>query len=409
MEICEETLEKYLKTHTDLFHEHQPISISFLTRENDSYVDGYINYIYAARQADKSFIIKHSKDRIISDIDLGLIDPKRNYLEYMTFRLREGLAPQMVPEVYFADQENHLFIMEDLSNQSISRFFLSRGKQDESFGRNIGEFLARIHYFTSKLNLADTQFSDLADYFENPDMSRIITDFIMQPPLQEWAYPDAYTRAIHRILKKIWTDPLITGEWKSLVASFSKRQECLIHGDFHTSNVFIGAKGIRVIDMEYTTMGPFAYDLGYFLANLLSQFAAFQYNNQFTEDFRNQMANYLLQMIHDVFTSYFDHFRSFYLASRGTEDLTLLFQDILQDALGYLAMANISRTANPGAFPDFDCIAGRHEWFTAKALSMKLSESLLTKKNNLRSADDVIDLIRNVCNAFSADLFLQKI
>lgn len=408
MEISVETLPEYLIAQTDLFDANKPVAVTLLSRDKDSYIDGYINYLYLAKQEEKAYIIKHSKETISSGIALGKLDPARNYLEYMTFLLREGLAPHMVPEVYFADQENHLFIMEDLSAMKIVRFFLSRGEQPLFFGKNVGEFLARCHYFTSRLNLSQQQFADQSHYFENTDMRRIITDFILQPPLNEWDFDDEYAQAIHDVLEKILGNPHVRREWQELLGIFDTYKDCLIHGDFHTSNLFIGEQGIRVIDMEYSTTGPFAYDLGYFLANLLSQYAAFNFNSSFSVEANQEMAAYLLQMIQDVFTTYFDYFQTFHQRRHAGEDLAELFVSILQDALGYLAMANIGRTANNGSFPDFDCIEKRKEWFLAKGLSMKIAGELLLRRKEIQTPQEAIELMKDVREIYFEDICLTQ-
>ena len=45
---------------------------------------------------------------------------------------------------------------------------------------------------------------------------------------------------------------------------FMSKSETLIHGDFHTSNIFADKTHLKVIDMEYTFGAPFlSYDLGF--------------------------------------------------------------------------------------------------------------------------------------------------
>lgn len=402
MDISETTLENYLKTKTTLFKKELPVQITFLTREADSYVDGYLNYLYVAKQEQQSVIIKHSKEKGASALAIGNMDPDRNYLEYMTYKLRAGFTPTMLPQVFFADEAEHVFIMEDLSSMEVMRFALNHGQQYPLLGRWIGEFLGKNHALTSTFQVTPAQFTNLDHYFENASMKRIVTDFILQPPLNQWDLPDSYAQSLLEILERIIAHPTIRTDWQKLVANFENKKECLIHGDFHTSNIFVDENGIKIIDMEYSMLAPFSYDLGYFLANLVSQFSAFHFNYDFAAEKRQQMTDYLLQMIRDVFDTYFSVFEQ--ITQKKTTDFTNLFTTILQEAAGYLAMANICRTANAGSFPDFDCLQKREYWFMAKGLSLKICEDLLLQRKNFQKSSDLVSQIAKSTNFYLKDL-----
>lgn len=393
MEISEYSLPEYLLQRTTLFDKTSPLIVTALSNEKDKYVDGYLNYLYTLKQGNRTHIIKHSKKTISSGISLAPIDPKRNYLEYMTYQLRAGLAPQMVPDTYFADPAAHLFIMEDLSYLTVLRFSLCRGEQFPRLGKQVGEYLARTHLATSKMKLSTEYWQALKQYFQNSDMRAIITDFILKPPVGDKSQKTDYQIAILDILDVILQDEPLQNDWNRLIARISSKDECLIHGDFHSSNVFVSQTSFKVIDMEYTMTGPFSYDIGYFLANILSQYAAFSIRGN------DAMCTFLLQVIRDTYQTYFKYF-----SDHTAGDQQNRFLEILQDSLGYLAMANINRIANLGEFPDFDSLADPQAIFLAKGLSMMLAQTLLKKRHHLTSTDDVCELIQATRNSF-----LQKL
>ncbi|MGM0213345.1 phosphotransferase [Enterococcus sp. AZ109] len=405
MGISTETLKSYLLEKTELFDSREPLEITHLTNDEDHYVEGYVNYIYRIRQGKKSYIVKHAKEFIPSGIDLGRLDPGRNYLEFMTYTLRAGFTKDSVPDIYFVDQENHLFIMEDISNMEVLRFFLCHGKKAWILGEKIGIFLARSHFLTSSFHLNQQKMASLALYFENEEMRKVIVDFILQPHEETRNDLDDYEIALYRILKELTEKDLIWDDWLYLIDNFVKKRQCLIHGDFHSSNIFISSQQMKAIDMEYTMIGPFSYDLGYFLANLLSQFACFSVNPDFSKAERLSMTEYLLKMFADVYSSYFDTFTELYTYQTTKETLqTDLFLSILQESLGYMAMANITRTANSGPFPDFDNITSKKMRFVAKALSLKLSENIFIQRAQICTVEDFLTLIVNVRNSFLSDL-----
>ncbi|MBO0454766.1 phosphotransferase [Candidatus Enterococcus murrayae] len=395
MEISEHTLADYLLQRTTLFNKTSPLIVTALSNEKDKYVDGYLNYLYILKQGNKKYITKHSKTTVSSGIALAPIDPKRNYLEYMTYQLRAGLAPQMVPETYFADPTAHLFVMEDLSYLTVLRFSLCRGQQFPRLGKQVGEYLARTHLATAKMKLSADYWHALKSYFQNGDMRIIITDFILKPPPRNAEPKTAYEEALLDILDAILEEPVIKQEWDTLIERISTKDECLIHGDFHSSNIFVSQNSFKVIDMEYTMTGPFSYDIGYFLANILSQYAAFSIKGDAS------MCEFLLQVIKDTYKTYFTYFSDHTAGAQKD-----CFLEILQDSLGYLAMANINRIANLGEFPDFDCLASPEETFLAKGLSMMLAQALFKKRGQLSTTEAACQLIQTTRNNFLQQLIL---
>lgn len=389
MEISEDTLADYLLQRTALFDKTSPLIVTALSNEKDKYVDGYLNYLYTLKQGNRKYVVKHSKKTISSGISLAPIDPKRNYLEYMTYQLRAGLAPQMVPETYYADPNDHLFIMEDLSYLTVLRFSLCRGDVLPRLGKQVGEYLARTHVATSKMKLPPDYWRALTSYFENTDMRLIITDFILKP-LEGLAKDlTPYQTALRDILDTILQEPTTKHDWDNLIARISSKDECLIHGDFHSSNVFVSQNSFKVIDMEYTMTGPFSYDIGYFLANILSQYAAFSIRG------KDSMCTFLLQVIQDTYKTYFSYF-----SAHMPGDHQERFLEILQDSLGYLAMANINRVSNLGEFPDFDCLDNSKAEFLAKGLSMMLAQKLFNNRLQLTTPEQACELITTTRDNF---------
>lgn len=395
-------LVTYLKTKTTLFQQDQPITIQRLCQETDKYVEGYLNFVYRVSQNGKSYIVKHSKLEIASGISLGTLDPRRNYIEYLTYQLRTGLTPHRVPEVYFGDPEMNLFIMEDLSGMSLLRFALTGNHIQWDFGQQIGEFLAQCHFYTSPFYLKGNLVVELQDRFENQEMREVITGFILGKDAISDFEPTLIGQSLTALRKKMAEDPVLEKEWDQLLQGFMKK-ECLIHGDFHTSNIFVDEKEIKVIDMEYTMTGPFAYDLGYFLANLVSQYASFTVGPKQHKDSTVQQTDYLLEMIESVYHAYFATFESLYKEHVGTANLKSLFLDIFQESIGYLALANISRTANGAPFPDFDRLPDQ-ESFIAKGLSLKICGKLLVARHALETPEQLTSQIRRSCCEYFSKL-----
>ena len=394
MLLSEDTLGDYLCTRTDLFDPSQPIAVKRLETGDDRYIDGYLNYLYSVKQGERSFVVKHAREDIPIDLGLGPLDTRRNYIEYNSYRLREGITPQWVPHAYLADADNHFFVTEDLAPMRTLRFELCKGKQFPLMGRQVGQFLAKNHYATSAFCLPGRDLDTLDGFFFNQQMHSIITDLILSPELGTTP-ADPYEAAIQQTIETMFADEAIRSEWQGLIAAFLEKKQCLIHGDFHTSNAFISRSDLKVIDMEYTSFGPFGYDLGYFLANILSQWAAFTIRGS-----NPSMCEYLLRMLTDVYQEYFAGLSGLI----GRRCRPHMLTEVLQDSLGYLALAGISRIAHHGEFPDYDYLGDPELSFLAKTLSLLVCKTLLTKRHTITHPAQVIRLLQLVRDGFVAEI-----
>lgn len=63
-------------------------------------------------------------------------------------------------------------------------------------------------------------------------------------------------------------------ELYKLRRKFMSHADGLIHADLHTSNILASQDKMKIIDMEFAFMGPFGYDLGYLVGNLIFQYCA---------------------------------------------------------------------------------------------------------------------------------------
>ena len=111
------------------------------------------------------------------------------------------------------------------------------------------------------------------------------------------------------------------------------------------------------------------------------------------------MCSDLLHVIKDTYQTYFTYF-----SDHIKGDQQERFLEILQDSLGYLAMANINRIANLGEFPDFDSLINPQESFLAKGLSMMLAQKLLKNRQLLTTPEEACQLIRTTRNNFLTQL-----
>lgn len=402
----------YLKLNTDLLDgavNTIPRAFESSESENGS-GDGYVNFVFGVsfsiKGVNKSLVVKQARPyskNIPVELPTG-----RNKLEYEVTRLKRSLTPEYLPELYFLDYQNHIFVMESFSDWKILRYELNKMQKQKNLSNKIAEFLAVSHFFTSEIYLDTCLFRKLENTFCNCSMRQVMENGIFIPefmPLGSVADHDI-DLDLYALSRNIWEDKDIVAQCYVMRDIYMHKGECLVHGDFHTSNIFIKDEEMKVIDMEYAFIGPYSYDLGYLFNNYISQYAACQFKtdgqNQQVEDF----AEYLLESIQEIYSNYIEIFDSLWSRfgkqtySYSSEYRCKIYMNILQEMLGFAAVANISRITVLTGFPDFDIIKDKEKHIHAKRLSLIISQHLLKVREKYTGIETVINNIRKITKLY---------
>jgi 5-methylthioribose kinase len=409
LELDPGNLADYLRSRTDLLDGSAPVEVRAVTGGPESpEEEGFVNFIFRVQQGEQSWIVKQSRCYLrAADLKRDL-SPERNYSEYLAFVLRAGIDKGSVPRMHFVDQANNVFVMEDLRDRELRplRYQLNEGIEFPRFAGQVADFLASNHFFTSELFLDKDTFRRLQIDFANLSMRAVMEDVVLTRML---IVPDE--SPLNQLGTRAWQDPELRLELMRIRDVLIRKGECLIHGDLHTSNLFTHVDHMRVIDMEYAFVGPFSYDLGYLLANFISQYAAFTFNTRFPLPKRQRFQRYLLATISEVLNSYFrrfaEHFASsakpIYADTVGYLD-DYLFPEVLHEAIGFMAAANLHRIANLAPFPDFDSIPDATDRLLAQGLSVAIDEALLRNRAALTSPELLTTAI-----AVARDAYLSSV
>lgn len=396
VELNENNIVEYLRRRTDILKPAEPVQVSEVGG-GDTDSEGYVNYIFRVRQSSNSYIVKQSRPYLRIGGIVDNLPPERNFMEYLSFILRAGIDKASVPKVHHVDMDNNIFVMEDLLSRDmrLMRFQLNEGKTFPKFPNQIATFMASNHFYTSELFLEKDVYRELQLQFANNSMRAIMEDVVL---LLKDRQPVPNDNPIGIAGERIWDSPELRLELIKVRETLIHKGEGLIHGDLHTSNIFINQNDMRVIDMEYSFIAPFSFDLGYLLANFVSQYSAFTFDSAYPEVKRRSFCKYLLDTMRDIFTCYFECFSSYFDKSakpfyRDTEGYLqhYLFPNIFHEAMGFMASANMNRIVNASPFPDFDAIADNTEKTLAQGLSLAIDEYLLRNRALIITPQMLID------------------
>lgn len=403
--ISKDNIIEYLKEHMEGFDPLDVMKVTMVgegTAEEDG--DGYVNYIFRVHTTKGNYVLKQGLDH--GRVTGEPMELYRNQLEYDSIRIRYTIVPEYVPKPYFCDVENNLFVVKDVSHLQVARFQFNKNVMFEDFGKLCGDCMARSEFYTSEYYLSREEYRKLQQRFENTPLRKIMEDGmfldrfwteVMDPTLgkgfEEFAaqitYDDRYITELHKLRRK-----------------YMSHADALIHADMHTSNIFSSDHEIKVIDMEFSFMGPFGYDLGYLAGNLISQYAAAAFKPFESEEKRREYKAYLLATLKNLYRTYFVTFtecwnkdvKERYIGQDGLRRSIL--DEIMEDSAGYASMVNWFRSVSPIEYPDFDVIENVEDRRLATTLSLLIDWQIMFQRYQFRTVDDFIDTILYVEEAF---------
>lgn len=389
----------YLQDHYPAFDASGASVSAIGDEEEDS--QGLINYVYRVRGGGRSLIVKQARSNMRLDDDVDSTDASycppqdRNYSEYLSLKLRRAITPDCVPQVYYADRENHVFLMEDVSRLKPARSQLSKGVTIDGLAERVARFLCDNHFYTSEFYLDTEQFRELDRRFVNTGMRAIMENWLFLRDTPTHKCP-ALTK---HFLPYIFADDVVV-QSHILRHKYMNSTQAFIHSDVHTSNIFADDSQIKVIDMEYTFAGPMAYDLGYFLASLVSQYCSAVFRPFPSPGEREDFKKYILASIYTLVDCYQKRFaahwddeaKAVYRSCPGFRDAFV--EGLVPDTAGYAAMPMFTLCVSSFGFTqEFEVIPDDALKLHALQLYCSLGRRFLMGREAIRTPRDMVSAI----------------
>lgn len=398
--VTKENIIPYIKKHMPDFDDTPPISVSVMGEDPDADEgegDGHINFVFKIKTPSGNYVLKQGlSDARNLHSDVGIAS-YRNECECDTMRILQEIVPEYVPHILFQDRENHVFMMEFIDNLKAIRFQIIKGNEIPNLGFEVGNFLARSSFYTSEYYLSRAKFRNLQTQFENTELRQIMEDGIFLNRFGVDLDPNVFDS--WERFRQISDDPACQTNRLRLRRNFMTHSDCLIHSDFHTSNVFLSDDGIKMLDFEFSFMGPFGYDLGYFTGSLIAAYCAVCFKPYESEQARKQCKAYLLSTIKILFDSYNRTFTDCWEKDAKKEYqgqdgfLKTILKEMLQDAAGYTAITNWCRTTDFYGLPEYAAIEDDESRRMAMSMAVLMDHQMLLVRNQFETVDDLIDMI----------------
>ena len=375
--------------------------------------DGNLNFVYKVRNAadpTRSVILKQAVPYLRMVGEQWPLSRERMTFEIRALELHNTLAADRVPTIYHSDEDMSVLIIQCLDEHIILRRGMIDGVTYPALADHIGSFLANTLFPTSSLGMQSIARRELmARFVLNTELCKLTEDFIFTFPYMdhESNYCDGATR--DWAITNVFNDSEYKLAVLELKGKFLSQTDALLHGDLHTGSLMVNATDTYVIDPEFAFFGPFGFDVGKIIANVLICCTA-HYSLGGGSEYREWLLS-LAFKIWRVFSSQFLDLWSAQgesaMLSQGLLDddelsayKSRMMLDILRDSVGFAGCSIARRTVGIAGNADIREIEPIPVRSQLEIANLQLSKLLISKYKIINGVDDFENIVRD----FFADI-----
>jgi 5-methylthioribose kinase len=352
--------------------------------------DGNLNLVFRVVNdvSGVSYIVKQALPyaKVVGESWPLTLDRAR--IEKDALEIYEKIVPGSSPKIFFSNSDLSLTVMEDLSHLTIARQGLIDGKEYPLLSTHVGEFLAKTLFYTSDFGLVPEEKRSLSKQFYNPELCKITEDLVFTDPFFNHDTND-FEEEIADVVHALWEKQSLKFEVAQLKRAFLIKGDALCHGDLHTGSLFVGPTETKIIDPEFAFYGPFGFDVGEFIANLLLN--AVSKNKEEAKSLIDHV-----QTTWDVFYQVFHKLwkeNSVEIYTKVEGFFEQIIQEIWEDALGFAGCEIIRRTIGLAHVKDLDGIESFENRINAKKRALHLGEQLIVLRKKIRTVKEIQSIL----------------
>ncbi len=387
-ELNAESVVSYVKSKLDFFQTDGPFTCSEIG-------DGNLNLVFriVEKSTEKSLIVKQSVPYVRVAGESWPLDVQRGIMESGALTKEAELVPDLVPKLYFYDEDMCCMVMEDLSDYTIMRYALMEYNQYPHFAEAISDFMVKTLLLTSDVVMEHKEKKGLVKQFINPELCEITEDLVYTEPLFEGFRNNIEESIVQFHKKEIVADEALRLEAAKLKFSFMNNAQALLHGDLHTGSIFINSHSVKVIDPEFVFYGPMAYDIGCIIANLIMNYLSTKWSCK-DVTLRKKHMDYLSATIEQVvdqtktqFLSLWDKVVTDPMAKTpGFKECYI--EQVFEESAGVVGLEMLRRTVGFAHVADLDKIEDDKSRYEAKIENLKLAKKFILRRSEIRTGSD---------------------
>lgn len=379
--------------------------------------DGNLNYVYFVsnvQDPQQSVVVKQAPPflRLVGE-DWPLT---RERMEHEVTALRRfgALCPQHVPQVYHADSDLFLVVMQRLASHRILRQGLIDGIVYPKLAAHMVTYLARTLFYGSDLFLDAAAKKEAARAGINSELCKITEDLVFTFPFEDHpsnVYSTALPKAAIERLRHHVPLRIAVAQMKW---AFMNHAETLLHGDLHTGSIMVNQDESYVIDPEFAFYGPMGFDVGALLANFLLAFFSREWHGRVGGADPQPYQSWLLKQVVEVWNGFAAQFLDLWRehesagGANGAGCQHFIGDDpdnecaeafraafmrrLFADTLGFVGCKMIRRIVGMAKVAEITSIPDATVRAAVEVRCLQFAETLLVRREALTRIEDVVEL-----------------
>jgi len=383
---------RFADEHSSLFGEHSKLSCEELGEDS-------LNLVFRiSNDKGRSLIVKQALPYAYCVGEIWPLTIYRARIEDEVLSKHGKLCPEHTVEILHFDPVQAAILTEDLKDYSMLRDELIAGKQFAHLAPQLATYMAHTLYYTSDFALTGPNKKQQVSRFLNPDMCLITEDLSFTDP-----YCNHERNLIHSELRteaqQLWHDEALQAEVAQLKADFLSKPQALLHGNLHSSSIFINDDNCKAIAAGFGFYGPIGFDVGSLLANLLLNYLG-QFGLRKEDASRQQQQDYLLNQTETLWLDFSSQFKQ--LMTKECREPSLqnsvyqqrFMQQVFADTLGYAGCELIRRVVGMAHVADLEQISDSTVRAQCESKALHLGRELIIQRRELSSIEQVHTLLR---------------
>lgn len=383
--------------------------------------DGNLNLVFLIDADNGSLCVKQSLPYVRAVGESWPMPLDRARFEVLHYQATGAHVDGLAPRFYHFDAPLYAMVLERLKPHIILRRGLVDGVRYPRAARDVAEFVARTAVLTSPLAEPFEQtFDRVAAFAANHAQTRITAELIFADPYRvlernRWSSPQLDTT-----VASLRDDAPLRAAVAALGYRFLTRKEALLHGDLHTGSVMVTPDDTRVIDTEFSVYGPIGFDVGLFIANLLTAYFAWPaHARRLGLADAADYAGWLLGNVHRFWSHFASRYDALWLErANGDAYPRALFEDeagahawadarqraireLFIDALGFAGAEIIRRIVGFAHNYEFESIEDGDLRASLEARAIALARTLIVDAQQYTSIDDIVAAAHRAAHATS--------
>ena len=368
--------------------------------------DGNLNYVYlvsSTQDSKKALIVKQAVPYLRCVGEEFALSRERMTYEIRALLKFKEIVPSFVPNLYHVSEDMSIVVMQYLDSHIILRDGLIKGQKYPNLSEHISTYLAQTLFKTSSLFLTSTQKRQLVDEFNsNTELCKLTEDFVFTSAFMEDETNDVDNVKNNPHAKKLFEDMEFKEKVLGLKYKFMSCNDALLHGDLHTGSIMLNESETFVIDPEFAFVGPFGFDIGALIANLVNNYI---HHTVVTKD--EDFKLYLLQTIKEILELFEDKFLKLWSEQKDSalfrdgfvDDKTArvfkskFLQNILRDSIGYAGCKMARRVFGVAGVAEIRGIEDKALREKAEVMALKISRKFVVGYESVEKVDDILGMI----------------